>query len=287
MDRAESTKVINYRDETFAEEETSVVREIPLAIFVCGHEIISLLTIPDDLENLAIGFLYLEGLIQGLEEVRSIELDETRGVVNVDMIHGEEAAEFLARKRTITSGCGKGTTFHNVLDTFSCLRISSGQILNPNRIFALFDALNERSLLYRKTRCVHNVALCTNEEVLIFREDIGRHNALDKICGESLRKGLDTGDKVIVTTGRVTSEIVIKVGRMGIPIILSRSSPSSQALSLADSAGITIVGRIRRGKFTVFSHPERIAGTGEGRGPRSGRQEACGAQTSINRGRTQ
>lgn len=262
MDRAESTNVINFRDGAYAEEEASIVREIPLAIFVCGREIISLLTIPDDLENLAVGFLYLEGLIQGIDEVRSIDFEEDRGVINVDMVHGEAVTEFLARKRTITSGCGKGTTFHNVLDTFSFLRIASGPVLAPDRIFALFRSLNERSLLYRETRCVHNVALCSNEEVLIFREDIGRHNALDKICGECLRTGIEPGDKVIVTTGRVTSEIVIKVGRMGVPIILSRSSPSSQALALADSAGITVVGRIRRGKFTVFTHPERIAGAG-------------------------
>jgi len=263
MERAEPFHAINYRDGVYAEEETSIVREIPLAIFVCGREIISLLTIPDDLENLAVGFLYLEGLIQGIDEVRSIEFDEAGGVINVDMIHGELVAEFLDRKRTITSGCGKGTTFHNVLETFSFLRISPGPVLEPDRIFALFRSLNERSLLWRETRCVHNVALCDEQELLVFREDIGRHNALDKICGECLRAGIEPADKVIVTTGRVTSEIVIKVGRMGIPIILSRSSPSNQALALADRAGITVVGRLRSGKFTVFTHPERIAGAGE------------------------
>jgi len=237
----------------------SVVNETPVTVTLNGKEIVTLLCTGLHLKTLAVGFLHSEGLIQHRDDIREITVEETQGQVHV--VTNKEAAteEKRPRKRTVASGCGRGIVFYPA-DTLMEHKIDTSLRISSDRIFALMSELTQRSELYRKTRGVHNAALATHAGVLFFRADIGRHNAVDMICGSCFLENIPLDDKILLTTGRITSEILLKVATIGIPILISRNVATYHAVALAQSIGITIVGDARGTKFVIYSHPERVTG---------------------------
>ncbi|MBI4620671.1 MAG: formate dehydrogenase accessory sulfurtransferase FdhD [Desulfobacterales bacterium] len=256
--KTERLEIISYSKGSFSGAKKSIIREIPLTIFLNGIEIVTLLCISEHLKELAVGFLKSEGMLNSPDEIRSVSLDEERGIVEIATQRPNPISEKLFMKRTITSGCGKGSSFYSVMDSIHCKKINSQLKISAKQVLSLMKKLHSLSDLYKSTGGVHSSALATPDRILIFREDIGRHNAVDKINGECLLKSINLDDKILLTTGRVTSEILIKTGKMGIPILLSRSASTNLAVSMAKEMGITAVGYVRGGNFTIYSHPEKV-----------------------------
>lgn len=252
---------VKYREGSRREAEVPVVKEVPVTIYLNGKEIITLLACDDALEYLAAGFLKSEGLLDRREEIRSLTVDETRTSVRIDADRPYPLTEKLFEKRTVTSGCGKGTTFYHALDALQVKPVPDGPVVSPGQVRSLMTMLHTRSELYRTAGGVHNAALCDPEGIVIFRDDIGRHNAIDKIHGECFLENVPTAGRLLLTTGRVSSEILIKAGKLGVPILVSRSGPTSLALELAERTGITVIGRLIGGRMSVYSRPERLEGT--------------------------
>ncbi len=254
----ESRKVKRYVNNSHEEIEVSLIKEVPLTIYLNGKEVVTLLCLGDQMKELAVGFLGSEGFIERFSDIKLIKMDEEKGIAEIEIVTENPLVEGLFEKRTITSGCGKGSTFYNVMDAFKCRKIESDLIVKPGYLLELMKRLHELSGLYKETHGAHNVALADSNGILIFREDIGRHNAVDKIHGHSILYHIPLSDKILITTGRVSSEILIKTGKMGIPIILSRSVPTALAVSIADEVGITIAGFARGGSLSIYSHGERV-----------------------------
>ncbi|MDT8394959.1 MAG: formate dehydrogenase accessory sulfurtransferase FdhD [bacterium] len=238
--------------------QRSVVRELPLTITINGKEFITLLTTGDANRELTVGFLLSEGFLKKKEDLVDIRVDDEAGSVEVTLAGDVQMMEKLWNKRVVTSGCGKGATFYHVLDSLQASPVTSDLAVTPDEIHYLMKELHRRSELYRGTGGVHNSCLADREGILVFRDDIGRHNAVDKIRGVCFLEGIDLADKILVTTGRMSSEIVIKVAKMGVPILVSRSAPTSLALDLAQRSGLTLVGYVRGEKMTVYTGKERI-----------------------------
>lgn len=251
-------RVWKYREGGLREEEAPVVGELPVTIYLNGREIITFLASDDALEYLAAGFLKSEGIIERREDIGKIEVDGDRTRIEVQATVSDSMAEKLLERRTVTSGCGKGTTFYHALDAMQMRPVPEGPTVSAEDIRLLMKGLHRRSELYRAAGGVHSAALCTPGEIVIFRDDIGRHNAVDKIHGECFLEKIPVDDKLLLTTGRVSSEILIKAGKLGVPILVSRSSPTGLALDLAERVGITVVGLVRAGGLTVYTHGRRI-----------------------------
>jgi len=256
--RQELHKVIAVKGDTAAEDTVSVVREVPLTIYLNGEELITLVTTGDANKELALGFLLSEGFLKTREDLKSIREDSEAGTVEVEVTGDLSMVHELWQKRTVTSGCGKGATFYSVLDSLHSSPITADMVVAPQQIYHLMKELNKQSDLYRETRGVHNSALATMEEILIFRDDIGRHNAVDKIRGAAFLEDVALSDKLLITTGRLSSEIVIKVAKMGLPILVSRSAPTTLALDLAQRVNLTLVGYVRGERFNVYTGSERV-----------------------------
>lgn len=257
-ERSVRADVTVFREGETASENLEVVRETPLTVFVNERELITLVTTGEANRELALGFLLAEGFLKETDDVEAVRQDDAAGTVEVYLRGDLTLTEKLWEKRTVTSGCGKGATFYSVLDSLQSKPISSDLTVTPGQVHALMRELNARSELYRATHGVHNCALAEPDRILVFRDDIGRHNAVDKIRGHCFLEGIDLTDRILITTGRLSSEIVIKVAKMGLPILISRSAPTSLALELAEKVEMTLVGGVRGGKMVVFCGEERI-----------------------------
>ncbi|MEW5921325.1 MAG: formate dehydrogenase accessory sulfurtransferase FdhD [Bacillota bacterium] len=240
------------------DEKDHVAVESPLTIFFNEQELVTLLCSPRDLQYLALGFLRSEGLINGVDELEKVTLDQERSIVYVYAKEQGNLAEKLYGKRTITSGCGKGTVFFHALDSLQSKPVISALKVKGESLFTLMRALQERSLLFHATGGVHSAALAEEGQILVYSEDIGRHNAMDKIVGECLVRGISLHDRILLSSGRLSVEIVLKGAKMGLPLIVSRSAPTSLAVELADRMGITLVGFVRGSRFNIYTHEERI-----------------------------
>jgi FdhD protein len=236
----------------------AVVREIPLTIFLNDHEIVTLLCTGAHVECLAVGFLRSEGFLPHRDRLRSVEVDHGRHLVRVSAAEDTNLAERLLGKRIITSGCGKGSTFYHALDALQSRPPEHRLVLHPDQVRHLMAELNQRSDLYRRSRGVHNCALAVPDGILIFRADIGRHNAADMIIGECFLRELATHDKILLTTGRITSEILIKCAKARIPVLISRSAATSLAVQLARELAMTTIGYVRGGKMVVYTGGENL-----------------------------
>ena len=240
------------------EEKDQVVEEFPLTIYFNEQELVTLLCSPQDLKYLALGFLRSEGLLGSLEELESASVDLERSIVFVKTKGQTNLAEKLYGKRTITSGCGKGTVFFHAIDSLQSKTVTSKLKVKGDNLFALMRGLQDRSLLFKATGGVHSAALADEAQILVYSEDIGRHNAMDKIVGECLLKEISLQDRILLTSGRLSAEIVLKGTKMGLPLIVSRSAPTSLAVEVAEKVGITLVGFLRGGRFNIYTHAERI-----------------------------
>ena len=238
--------------------EDLVTRELPLTIILNNQELVTLLCSPKNLKYLAVGFLSSEGLIKGKDEIKSITLDDKKGVVRIQTQEDTGFSNELIFKRFITSGCGKGASFYSVADLQGQTRIESQMTISAREILNLVREFQHRSQIYRTTGGVHSAALCDRTGSLVFAEDIGRHNAIDKIFGQCLLEDMPTDEHLIVTSGRISSEILLKVAKRNIPILISKSAPTDLGVSLADELGITLIGFVRGKRMNVYTHDWRV-----------------------------
>ena len=231
-----------------------VVIEIPFTIILNNHELSTLLCSPDKLKELAIGHLVSESFISSKADLKSVDLNEKTNVIRIETNTPIEKDE-LDKKRIITSGCGRGQTFYNYQDFTGCKPIiSSGtDAFSVGTILKLMAEFQKKSVVFRETGGVHSAALGQGDKIVAFAEDIGRHNAVDKIVGEVILKGEETKDKFLLLSGRVSSEILIKAARLGVPLIVSRSAPTNMAVKLAKELNITLMGFARGQKINVYS----------------------------------
>ncbi len=236
--------------------EDSVTRESPFTIFLNDKELVTLLSTAEHLDELAVGFLKSEGFLKAKEDIKNISVDLNEGTAK---IYAPKAviAEQTFLKRYITTGCGKGTSFYHLTDAV-CQPVEQGFKIKSDMIFELMLQAQRRSELFKMTGGVHSSALCNNEEILYFREDIGRHNTVDKLIGRCFLDGVDTADKLLLTTGRISSEILIKVAKTGVPLIASRSAPTDLAIKHAEELGVTIVAFVRNQRMNIYTYPERV-----------------------------
>ncbi|MCK9444327.1 MAG: formate dehydrogenase accessory sulfurtransferase FdhD [Tissierellaceae bacterium] len=253
MELIKNTAILRIKGQDINEEEDIVVVEYPFTIFINDKELITLLCSPGSLKELTIGFLYSEGLIDESTNVESIDIDEEKGIAYVNIGNRKILAEKLQGKRTITSGCGKGTLFYNVLDSFKSKKIERPLDIEVGQIKDLMRQFNRKSELFLNTGGVHSCALCNKSDILIFEDDIGRHNALDKVLGRAFLDRMDLSDKLVLTSGRISSEMLIKAAKRGIPAIISRSAPTSLSVELARELNILVAGFARGEKMNIYS----------------------------------
>ncbi|MDY6843704.1 MAG: formate dehydrogenase accessory sulfurtransferase FdhD [Thermodesulfobacteriota bacterium] len=235
-----------------------MVREVPLTLLANGKELVTLQCTPDKLEYLAIGFLISEGLIKKDTVVERIDLNEQGWYVKVELSGDVSVDEELLRQRVISSGCAGGTSFYRVGDLRDCVPLTSTVRFSREKLFFLMKEFLNTSSLHKDTHGVHSCALCSQERLEIFSEDIGRHNAVDKIFGECFLKGIPTCNKAILTTGRVSSEILIKVAKQKVPLIVARSVPTDLAVDIAKRLNLTLVGFVRGSSMNSYCHDYRI-----------------------------
>lgn len=254
MDSIKNYEIIRFKRGEISIEEDLAIVEYPFTIFLNDEELITLLCSPKNLNYLAIGFLNSEGIINSREDIEKISIDEEKGIAHIYTKNKNSLGEKLFGKRTITSGCGKGTIFYNVIDSFKSKKINNNIKINPNNILNLIKKFNSKSQLFLDTGGVHSCALCDKEKIILFEEDIGRHNALDKILGKCLIDKINFSDKIILTSGRISSEILIKIAKRKIPIIVSRSAPTHLAIELANDLNITLIGFARGEKMNIYSN---------------------------------
>jgi FdhD protein len=251
------THAVQAHDEYGQAREVHIAGESPLTIYVDKREIVTLMTLGGHPEALTLGYLLNQGLVEDLEEIVSVQVDwETESVAVVTRTGTEGWDEKLA-SRTVTTGCGQGTIFGSVLERLEQIRLPRVE-LHQSRLYALLHALNEYNEVYRQAGAVHGCALCRDAEILLFIEDVGRHNAVDAIAGHMWLDGVAGGDKIFYTTGRLTSEMVIKVAQMGIPVLLSRSGITHMGLDLARQIGVTMIARAKGRHFLVFNGGDRL-----------------------------
>jgi FdhD protein len=250
----EKFAILRITEEKTAQMEDIVAKEFPLAIILNNQELITLLCSPTKLDYLAIGFLSSEGLIGNKGEIKKILLDERRGVVRVEIGEEREFARELAFKR----GCGGGTTFYSAADAASLAKVESETQISVPEVLKLIKDFHYQSQVYRATGGVHSAALCDTKGILLFSEDIGRHNALDKIFGESILRDISTEGSLIITSGRISSEILLKAAKRNIPIIISISAPTDLAVRLAGDLGITLIGFVREKRMNVYTNSWRV-----------------------------
>ena len=243
--------------------EDVVARESPLTIIFNNQELVTLLCSPTNLRYLAVGFLFSEGLLKSKDEIKRIIVDDQRGVVRVETEGAEELASAVLFKRFITSGCGRGASFYSATDAQGRVKVDSRVEISTLEVLALVNEFQHRSLIYRATGGVHSAALCDTRNIIVFSEDIGRHNAVDKIFGQCILDDIATDDHIIITSGRVSSEILLKVAKRNIPLIVSQSAPTNLGVRLAEDLGVTLVGFVRGKRMNVYTHAWRIATDGK------------------------
>ncbi len=235
-----------------------VIRESPVTLYLNGREMVTLLCAGHHLDELAAGFFYSEGFLSSPEDILGIEIDDEAGKVNLSARGEASITERLWQKRTISSGCAKGSLFYFSLDALLSKPVESDIRITPGQILDRVEDLNRLSETYRRTHGVHNTLLAGPDRAILFRDDIGRHNAVDMIVGHVFLHGIPLRDKMLITTGRLTSEMLIKAAKVNIPVLVSRNTATSLAVELANSLGVTLIGHARAGKFTVYNGQERI-----------------------------
>ncbi|MFZ4531786.1 MAG: formate dehydrogenase accessory sulfurtransferase FdhD, partial [Alsobacter sp.] len=236
--------------------ETSVTVERALTLYLNAQEIVTMMTIGDYPEYLALGYLLNQNMLKPDDVVTDVEYDDDLEVVVVRTQRGTNFEDKL-RKKTLTSGCAQGTAFGDLMEALEGVQLPVAE-LRTSWLYALTHAINTTPSLYLEAGAIHGCVLCRQDQPLVYMEDVGRHNAVDKIAGWMYRHGETGADKIFYTTGRLTSEMVIKTVRMGIPILVSRSGFTAWGVDLARQVGMTLVGRARGRRFVALAGQERI-----------------------------
>ncbi len=239
-----------FSEEGWRRETVAVPGEMPLTIFINGQETVTILCTPTRLTHLVLGFLYLEGIIADMNEVASLRVCEDEPIADVRLSKAEYTEP---PRRTLTSGCGSSVSFKTQEQ-----KVDSDLAVTPEEVLSLMKQLYQQQNLFQLGGGIHCSALCDRKQILVLAEDIGRHNTLDKIMGECLVRRLPTQDGILLTTGRISSEMLLKAARMQVPVVVSRGSPTERAVSLGNELGITVIGYARGNRLSVFSGEERL-----------------------------
>ncbi len=258
MENRKSVEALHIDREGSAIRTEWTAREFPLTIMLNGEQLVTVLCSPGELEALAAGFLFSEGMIRSKEEITGLTLDSERGIVRIRTAGDKKADEKLFMKRVLTTGCGRGMAFYSYADLDRKKKVLSDVKVTPEEVLSLSRRFQTASELYKSTHGVHSAALCDTREVLVFAEDIGRHNAVDKVLGRCLMEGITVSDRILVTSGRISSEILFKAAGSGIPVLISKSAPTDMGVDLALELGITLIGFVRGGGMNVYAGQERI-----------------------------
>jgi len=251
------TEAVEGIDETGARVTTAVVTERPMTLFLNGQEIVTMMTIGDHPECLAVGYLANQNMLLPDDAITAIEVDDDLGVTVVRTARQTNYEEKL-KKKIRTSGCAQGTVFGDLMEQIEGIRLDPAARLRASWIYALSRKINSVPSLYLAAGAIHGCVLCEADRPLLYMEDVGRHNAVDKIAGYMRLNGIAPAGKVFYTTGRLTSEMVIKTVQMRIPILISRSGFTAWGVSLARQAGLTLVGRAKGRRFLALAGAERI-----------------------------
>ena len=251
------TRPVSGKDHEGREVDIDVVMERPLTLFLNDQEIVTMMTIGDYPDCLAVGYLLNQNMLHSDDVVTGIDFDEDLDVV---VVRTERETDFedKMKKKTLTSGCAQGTVFGDLMEKFDSVRLPGDAVLNTSWLLMLNKKINTIPSLYLKAGAIHGCVLCEEGRPLIYMEDVGRHNAVDKIAGYMFLNKITAQGKMFYTTGRLTSEMVIKTVQMGIPILISRSGFTAWGVDLARRAGLTLVGRARGRRFIVLAGEERI-----------------------------
>ena len=253
-------------DENGAIRDTPIAGEHPLTLYVDKREILTLMTLGAAPEALAIGYLRNQRLLERIEDIVSVQVDWDVNAVVINTRSGLKDLDAKLGKRTTTSGCGQGTVFGDLMEEIDSVRLPADAALSRSTLYALLDRVRVHETIYKQAGAVHGCALATNNpngreapsEILYFVEDVGRHNAVDAIAGRMWLDRVDGGDKIFYTTGRLTSEMVIKAAQMGIPFLVSRSGLTQMGYEIAQKVGITMIGRATNKHFLLFTGGERF-----------------------------
>lgn len=272
------TRRVQGIDEGGRPVETPVVMERPLTLFLNGQEIVTMMTIGDYPDYLALGYLLNQNMLRADDEIEGVDYDEDLEVVVVRTARATNYEEKL-KKKIRTSGCAQGTVFGDLMEKFDEIALARDAELRTSWIYALSRKINGAPSLYLTSGAIHGCVLCQGDRPLVYMEDVGRHNAVDKIAGYMFRHGIAPDDKIFYTTGRLTSEMVIKTVQMGIPILVSRSGFTAWGVDLARQAGLTLVGRAKGRRFVALAGEQRIVfdadlGAAEEEDARHGRKAA-------------
>lgn len=255
----EKITILRITEQGRSSVERAVTREFPLTIVLNNQELVTLLCSPKDLKYLAVGFLFSEGLVKSKEEIKKVIIDEQRGVVRLETAQDRESFQDVLFKRLITSGCGRGTSFYYADVDIARHRIESEMKISATEVFGLVNAFQHASAVHLATHGVHSAALCDQRNILVFADDIGRHNAIDKVFGKCILEDIPITDRAIMTSGRISSEILYKAARRNVPIIISISVPTDLAVRIANDLGITLIGFVLGKKMNVYSNDWRVS----------------------------
>ena len=251
------TRPVTGIDQDGKPAEAAVVHERPLTLFLNGQEIVTMMTIGDHPAYLAIGYLLNQNMLRPDDEITGIDHDEELDVVVVRTARQTDYEEKL-KKKVRTSGCAQGTVFGDLMERFEEVALDRTAILKTSWLYSLTKSINTTPSLYLKAGAIHGCVLCEADRPLVYMEDVGRHNAVDKIAGYMFKEGISPAGKIFYTTGRLTSEMVIKTVQMQIPILISRSGFTAWGVDLARQAGLTLIGRARGRRFLALSGEDRI-----------------------------
>jgi len=245
-------------DEFGNQREGHVAAERALTLYINKREIVTLMTLGTQPELLVLGWLRNQRLLRDIEQIKAIQVDWETDAAVVTTFDGIEGLDEKMGRKTVTTGCGQGTVFGGLMDEIDKIKLPP-VTLRQSAIYRLLRNLNEHNEIYRQAGAVHGCALCRESELLLFIEDVGRHNAVDAIAGHMWLNDTEGGDKLFYTTGRLTSEMVIKVAQMGIPILLSRSGVTQMGLEIAKRVGVTLIARAKGSHFLVYNGAENIS----------------------------
>ncbi len=253
-----ATFVVDAVNETGALEPTSIAGEHPLTLYVDKREIVTLMTLGAAPEALAIGYLRNQRLVKRIEDIKSVQVDWDVNAAAVITQNGSADLSAKMEKRTVTTGCGQGTVFGDLMEEIDSIKLRDDVRLSEETFFALLNAVRLHDTVYKQAGAVHGCALFAGSELCYFVEDVGRHNAVDAIAGMMWLDHLDGSNKVFYTTGRLTSEMVIKAAQMRIPFLVSRSGLTQMGYEVANRVGITMIGRATGKHYLLFTGNDRF-----------------------------
>ena len=257
-----ATFVVASVDENGQPRDVSVAGEHPLTIYVDKQELVTLMTLGGAPEALAIGYLRNQRLADSIDDIVSVQVDWECNACAITTRHGLADLEAKTARRTKTTGCGQGTVFGDLMDEIDSVRLPEGARLTQTALYDLLDRVRVHETIYKQAGAVHGCALAANEDdkapILMFVEDVGRHNAVDAIAGRMWLDRTDGADKIFYTTGRLTSEMVIKAAQMGIPFLVSRSGLTQMGHEIAQKVGVTMIGRAMNKHYLLFTGAQRF-----------------------------